>query len=104
MHLTLKVYPRLQQPHRRTLLLFGPNATSPDVPRGAFLVEGIIEPADGRIMLVPVKWGLQPVDYAWLGLSGRLAHWGKTYRGRVTDSSACTQFTMERVPGTTAIR
>jgi hypothetical protein len=103
-HLNLKVYPRSQQPRRHALLVFGPNATSPNIPHGAFLVEGVIEPADGEITLVPVKWVLQPAGYSWLGLSGRSADGGKTYRGRVTDSNTCTQFTMERVPATTASR
>jgi hypothetical protein len=95
-HLTLKVYPRSREPRRRALLLFGPNASSPDVPHGAFLVEGVIEPAAGQIKLVPVKWIMQPAGYSWLGLSGQSADGGKTYRGRVTGSNACTQFTMER--------
>jgi hypothetical protein len=99
-HLTLKIYPRSQQSLRRALLLFGPNASSPNVPHGAFLVEGVVEPAGGEVTLAPVKWILQPAGYSWLGLSGRSADGGKTYRGRVTDTNDCTQFTMERVRAT----
>ncbi len=103
-HLTLKVYPRSPEAQRRALLLFGPNASSPDIPHGAFLVEGAIDPAAGEIALAPVRWVMQPPGYPWLGLTGRSADGGKTWRGRVTDSAACTQFTMARVSGATVLR
>jgi hypothetical protein len=103
-HLTLKLYPPAAAARRRALLLFGPNASSPNVPHGAFLVEGAIGSADGEITLVPVKWISQPPGYPWLGLSGRSADGGRTYRGRVTDNNACTQFTLARISGTAAAR
>jgi hypothetical protein len=96
-HLTVKLFPRSAEPRRRAMLLFGPNASSPTVPRGAFLVEGTIDPVQGVMTLTPVKWISQPAGYPWLGLSGRSTDGGKTWRGRVTDSLTCTLFTLQRM-------
>ncbi|HET6239292.1 MAG TPA: hypothetical protein VFE41_30720 [Acetobacteraceae bacterium] len=102
--LTLKVFPQSGEPRRRAMFSFGPEATSPGVPRGAFIVEGSIDLQGGAMTLTPVKWVSQPQGYNWLGLSGRSDDGGKTFRGRVTDSGACTSFTLQRVSAATATR
>jgi hypothetical protein len=103
-HLTLKVYPQAGEPRRRAMFSFGPEPTSPDVPRGAFIVEGSIDLLGGALVLTPVKWVSQPRGYEWLGLSGRSDDGGRTFSGRVTDSGACTIFTLRRVGAATATR
>ncbi len=103
-HLTLKVYPEAGEPRRRAMFSFGPEPTSPDVPRGAFIVEGSIDMHGGALVLTPVKWVSQPRGYEWLGLSGHSDDGGRTFSGRVTDSGACTIFTLRRVGATTATR
>jgi hypothetical protein len=96
-HLTLKVFPAAGEPRRQAMFSFGPQPASPDVPRGAFIVEGSIELRGGTMTLTPVKWISQPAGYNWLGLSGRSDDGGKTFSGRVTDSTACTIFTLKRI-------
>jgi hypothetical protein len=103
-HLTLKVYPQAGEARRRAMFSFGPEPTSPDVPRGAFIVEGSIDLHGGALVLSPVKWVSQPPGYEWLGLSGRSDDGGRTFSGRVTDSGACTIFTLRRVGAATATR
>jgi hypothetical protein len=103
-HLTLKVYPQAGEPRRRAMFSFGPEPTSPDVPRGAFIVEGSIDLLGGALVLTPVKWVSQPRGYEWLGLSGRSDDGGRTFSGRVTDSGACTIFTLRRGGAATATR
>jgi hypothetical protein len=101
---TLKVFPQAGEPRRRAMLSFGPQPTSPDVPRGAFIVEGLIELRGGAMTLTPVQWVLQPAGYDWLGLSGRSDDGGGTFSGRVIDSRACTIFTLKRIGGTSVGR
>ena len=62
-HLTLKVFPQAGEPRRRAMFSFGPEPTSPDVPRGAFIVEGSIDLHGGALSLAPVKWVSQPAGY-----------------------------------------
>jgi hypothetical protein len=102
-HLTLKVLPQSGEA-RRAMFSFGPEPTSPSVPRGAFIVEGSIDLRGGAMTLTPVQWVSQPPGYNWLGLSGRSDDGGKTFRGRVTDSGACTSFTLQRIGASTASR
>jgi hypothetical protein len=102
--LSLKVFPAAGAPRQRAMFSFGPEATSPDVPHGAFIVEGSVDLHGGAMTLTPVTWVSQPPGYAWLGLSGRSEDGGKTFSGRVTDSSACTIFTLQRVTAATATR
>ena len=117
-HLTLKILPQagqgsppagqaVPQPgeaRRRATFSFGPEPTSPDVPRGAFIVEGSIDLQGGTMTLAPVKWISQPHGYDWVGLSGRSDDGGRTFSGHVTDSSTCTIFTLKRVGAATATR
>jgi hypothetical protein len=103
-HLAVKLFPPSAEPKRRALLSFGPTASSPTVPRGAFLVEGTIDPMQGVMTLAPVKWMSQPPGYPWLGLRGASADGGKTWRGQVTDSLTCTVFTLQRAQNTTSSR
>jgi hypothetical protein len=94
---TLTVYPQPDAPRRRALLSFGPQPASQGVPRGAFIVEGEIALNGGMIAVAPVKWVTQPAGYIWLGLSGRSDDGGRTFRGRVTNNTNCTIFTLKRV-------
>jgi len=103
-HLTLKVFPQSGEARRRAMFSFGPEPTSPAVPRGAFMVEGTIDLRGGAMTLAPVEWVSQPQGYNWLGLSGRSEDGGKTFKGRVTDSGVCTSFTLQRVGSSTASR
>jgi len=102
--LTLKLFPATDPPHRRALISFGPQATSPDVPRGAFIVEGTIDVHSGAMTFSPVKWVTQPPGYGWLGLNGRSVDNGRTFKGRVVDSDACTVFTLSRVNAVAAAK
>jgi hypothetical protein len=103
-HLTLKVFPQSGDPRRRAMFSFGPEPTSPATPRGAFIVEGSIDLHGGAMALTPVRWVSQPQGYNWLGLSGRSDDGGKTFSGHVTDSGACTIFTLKRVGAATAAK
>lgn len=96
--LTLTFFPSAGEPRRRAVFSFGPLPTSPDVPHGAFIVEGSIDPNGGTMSLAPVQWVTQPAGYNWLGLTGRSDDGGRTYSGRVSDTAAqCTTFTLSRV-------
>jgi len=104
-HLTLTIFPASGEPHRRAMFSFGPQPTSPSVPRGAFIVEGAIAVHGGEMSLAPVKWVSQPAGYNWLGLSGRSDDGGRTFSGRIIDSTnVCTMFTLQRVGGASASR
>jgi hypothetical protein len=102
--LTLKVFPVAGAPRRRALFSFGPQPASPEVPPGAFLVEGDIGLNGGAMILTPVEWVSRPAGYAWLGLSGRSEDGGRTFAGRVTDGAGCSMFTLQRVGEATATR
>lgn len=95
--LTVKLLPLAGAQRQRALLGFGPQPTSPEVPAGAFLAEGLIDLRGGAMALTPVQWVSQPVGYPWFGLSGRSDDGGLTFSGQVTGSSACTSFTFRRV-------
>ena len=103
-HLTLKVFQGSDPSHRRALFVFGPNDDSADVPRGSFVVEGSIDVNGGMMTLRPIEWVSQPPGYQWLGLSGRSDDGGKTFSGRVVDSSTCTRFTLARMKSPFAAR
>jgi hypothetical protein len=101
--LTLTLFPPSANPRRRAVFSFGPLATSPNVPRGAFIVEGSFDPHGGVLSLAPVKWVTQPAGYNWLGLTGRSDDGGKTFSGRVVDSTnLCTTFTLARIADASA--
>jgi hypothetical protein len=102
--LTLKVFAQSDKTQRQALFSFGPQATSPEVPRGAFLVEGSISVDGGLMSLLPVRWVTQPASFNWLGLRGNSDDGGKTFEGRVIDNSACTVFTLKRVDDLAAAR
>jgi hypothetical protein len=97
--LTVQIFRRSNETTRRALFVFGPQATSPSVPRGAFVVQGSFDPASGALQLRPVKWASQPSAYAWFGLDGRTTDNGTTFSGRVTENNGCSQFTLKRADG-----
>ncbi len=98
--LTLKVFASPGAPRRRALFSFGPQPTSPEVPFGAFLVEGAINANGGALTLTPVQWVSRPAGYAWLGLNGRSGDGGRTFSGQVTGDAGCSAFTLQRVSET----
>jgi hypothetical protein len=102
--LDLKLFPATDDPRRRAILSFGPQPTSPDVPRGAFIVEGSIDLGSGAMTFAPVKWVTQPPGYGWLGLNGHSDDNGKTFSGRVIEHDACTVFTLRRVNAVAAAK
>jgi hypothetical protein len=102
--LTLQVFSQSDEPRRRAMFSFGPQPTSPDVPHGAFIVEGSIGLEGGAMSLLPLRWVSQPAGYNWVGLSGSSDDGGKTFGGRITDSSACTVFTLKRVDDATTLK
>jgi hypothetical protein len=104
-HLTLTVFPASGEPRRRAMFSFGPEPTSPDVPRGAFLVEGSIEVHGGEMSLAPVSWVSQPTGYNWVGLNGRSDDGGRTFAGRIIDgTNACSIFTLKRIGNASSSR
>ena len=94
--LVLKLFPATAEARRRAILSFGPQPTSPDVPHGAFIVEGSMDAHGGAMIFSPIKWITQPAGYDWLGLNGRSDDDGKTFNGRVVDRDSCTVFTLRR--------
>ena len=94
--LTVRLFPPTSAPGRRALFSFGPQPTSPDVPRGAFIAEGQVDPSVGQLVLKPVKWLIRPGSYAWFGLTGLSRENGEIFSGRVTDADGCSQFTLKR--------
>jgi hypothetical protein len=103
-HLTVKVFRRSDETHRRGLFVFGPNDNSPGVPNGSFVVEGVIDLNGGKMTVAPLKWVLQPPAYSWFGLAGSSDDGGRTFSGRLTDSGTCTRFTLAKVQNSTATR
>jgi len=95
--LTLKVFARPGAPRRRALFSFGPQPASPEVPSGAFLVEGVIDAHGGALTLTPIQWVSRPAGYTWLGLSGRSEDGGRTFSGQVTGGAGCSAFTLQHV-------
>ena len=102
--LTLQVFSQTDEPKRRAMFSFGPQPTSPDVPHGAFIVEGSIGLQGGSMSLLPLRWVSQPGGYPWIGLNGTSDDGGQTFGGRVTDNTACTVFTLKRIDDATAVR
>jgi len=102
--LTLQVFSQTDEPRRRAMFSFGPQPTSPDVPHGAFIVEGSIGLQGGSMSFLPLRWVSQPAGYPWVGLNGNSDDGGQTFGGRVTDNSACTIFTLKRINDATAAK
>jgi hypothetical protein len=102
--LTLQVFSETDEPRRRGMFSFGPQPTSPDVPHGAFIVEGSVDSHGGSMSFQPVQWVSQPAGYPWVGLSGNSEDGGQTFGGRVIDNDDCTIFTLERINDATAAK
>ena len=102
--LTLQVFSQTDEPRRRAMFSFGPQPTSPDVPHGAFIVEGSIGLQGGSMSFLPLRWVSQPAGYPWVGLNGNSDDGGETFGGRVTENSACTIFTLKRINDATAAK
>ena len=66
---------------------------------------GIIRPAWRRVVAGAGEWVTQPAGYSWLGLTGRSDDGGRTFSGRVIDSTnLCTTFTLARIADASARR
>ena len=94
--LTVRVFRPSDEQARRAVFAFGPQPTSPEVPRGAFVAEGAVDSVGGTLQMRPVKWASRPPNYPWFGVSGRSTDNGATFSGRITDNGACSQFTLKR--------
>ncbi|WP_134766674.1 hypothetical protein [Nocardioides sp. 1609] len=73
---------------------FGPTRNGPDVPNGAFLMEGTI--ADGELVLAGTEWLDQPDGYGFVGLRADVPDATvDSLTGEVTDGG-CSTFTISR--------
>ena len=75
---------------------FGPLPENPDVPKGAYSMEGEYDPASRHMKLSGVKWIDAPLDYVMVGLDGRMTSSGDTISGYVPDLLGCTDFKIHR--------
>jgi hypothetical protein len=75
---------------------FGPLPENPGVPKGAYRMEGVYEPASRHLKLDGARWIEAPTGYVMVGLDGRLARDGKTIAGAVPDIPGCTIFEVSR--------
>lgn len=76
---------------------FGPLATNPTVPRGAFLMTGTAtRDADGvTVELTPTEWIERPSNYVMVGLHATITE-GRFLRGQI-DSPGCSDVEVTRV-------
>jgi hypothetical protein len=74
---------------------FGPSNSNPNVPFGAFFLQGGVNFRDGRLELQPLSWLSQPQRYVMVGLSGTSSDEGKTFKGKVLGPN-CTEFSITR--------
>jgi hypothetical protein len=76
---------------------FGPTASNPAVPSGAFLLRGIVDVNGGALSLLPVSWLSRPFLYTMDGLHGVSNDGGNTFEGTVISGVGCTDFSVHRV-------
>jgi hypothetical protein len=75
---------------------FGPLPENPEVPKGAYRMEGAYDPATRHMKLSGVKWIDAPPDYVMVGLDGRMTQSGDAIVGDVPDLFGCTDFEVRR--------
>lgn len=76
---------------------FGPTASNPAVPSGAFLLRGTVGLNGGELSLRPVSWLSRPFGYVMVGLQGASNDGGDTFEGSVLSGVGCTDFSVHRV-------
>jgi hypothetical protein len=74
---------------------FGPLPRNPDVPKGAYAMQGTFDPASRRMVLNGVKWIDAPLMYVMVDLDGRMDAAGNLITGKVP-GPGCTVFELRR--------
>lgn len=74
---------------------FGPLPSNPQVPRGAYLMDGSYDAKTGRITLQPRRWTREPDGYVMVGMDGRLSDLGLYISGAI-DGPGCDSFELVR--------
>jgi hypothetical protein len=77
---------------------FGPLPENPEVPEGAYAMEGAFDAATRRLKLHGVKWIQAPFGYVMVDLDGRMTADGTRIAGIVPEVPGCTEFAIERGP------
>ena len=75
---------------------FGPLPENPEVPKGAYRMEGKYDPATRRVQLEGVKWIDYPQNYIMVGLDGHMTADGGRITGIVPTMASCTDFEVKR--------
>jgi hypothetical protein len=74
---------------------FGPLPKNPEVPKGAYAMQGTFDPASRRMVLKGVKWIDAPFLYVMVDLDGRMNAAGNLITGKVPGPD-CTVFELRR--------
>lgn len=74
---------------------FGPLPKNPEVPKGAYAMQGTFDPASRRMVLNGVKWIDAPFMYVMVDLDGRMNVDGNLITGKVP-GPGCTIFELRR--------
>lgn len=77
---------------------FGPDASNPGVPQGAFRMHGSFTKNDRRLQLTSVSWISQPDGYVMVDLDGLMRGSGLYISGDVI-GAGCTRFELVRDDG-----
>jgi hypothetical protein len=75
---------------------FGPLPQNPDVPRGAYAMQGTYDPRTHRLRLDAEQWIKAPPGYVMVGLDGYMSTSGQKISGRVPDLVNCSDFEVWR--------
>ena len=75
---------------------FGPLPENPDVPRGAYTMEGAFDPQTRKVTLRGIKWIKAPNGYVMVDLDGRMDADGARIAGAVPEWPGCTEFEIRR--------
>ena len=76
---------------------FGPLPENPEVPRGAYKMQGAYDPGTRRVKLQGQAWIHAPVGYVMVGLDGHMAASGAIITGFVPDLFGCSDFKVSRL-------
>jgi hypothetical protein len=74
---------------------FGPVPSNPDVPKGAYLMQGTVDRLTREVDLVGVKWIDRPPAFEMVDLHGRLSDLGVYLSGSIP-FAGCTEFELIR--------